>query len=999
MEDFNDEINKELELIDLESVKSDFSESEDEYDNIETEFEPLKENKWLDLFIAKTSEQSQKYEAVICDAETTLIEARHKVNKCVDQDSGANTASDLLSEDTEINEEILSSHGINDDGIKEKGDSSDVFQVDESKVGLNVVKQPVEHFDEEVSRKQHNELLGQINSIEADRLAVEQNLNQALQAELSVLKNLQLERLKLLDLKEENAVILIQRHYRGYIVRKIYASILETKIRESREKRSLERIVKFEREMKEKKEKESRLKRMEQEKEEKLRKLEEERIKKEEKKKEEERVRRQKEVEEHERIQEEKMKKEEEKLMQEKLKKANEEEKQRKDIEKRVEEEEKLMQEKLKKVQEKEKLLIEQKKKKEQEDKKREEKARKENSENNFIQPQPNIPTEGKNVKGDSAYTSVVKGGTEPISGVNFELKSGREFDGTHELSPETFTNKGFEVGQGRSENSASCVDFKPKVMTSDEKCQTDVSSRVETGEVNLNKILEKVDDGDCVGMEKKITLLEFLAETSCGALDGDKMDKNFKKKLGVQVDSDAATKSSSFHESHENVVGKVQFNTPSTTEECCVVDTAGQTQFNSASTNSVLVRDDLKSSESYIENTVRRKSQDIDESAELKPANCDSSLSSLDRENFVINCMKLWKEQCITWNPARVLEHSTERKRTPHYSTLEGIPERCIVNGVWPNHVENSSRKLENLLQVFIHASRELHGKEWSLRSLESCENLTHVTLVRCGLASLHGIQCCRNLKHIDVSHNKISSLPLDGMFRIKSLVAARNHLTSTNGVQGCTGLVHCDLSHNNITKITGVEDCIDLTHLNLSNNQLIKLSGLENSKHLVFLELSNNHLSSMHGLNACGLLRYLDVSSNNFMKLVFKQLGNLVLLDHLNLSRNNICEVKLDTETSYIWLPCLTQLDLSRNKISEDTFQVSTLKTMPQLQCHSYRWCWFENKISCQENQNKEFQESFSKPTKDKQEQTVQKPSLIEDVTKVKLPAAVKIQVMKLV
>uniref|UniRef100_H2XXK7 Uncharacterized protein n=2 Tax=Ciona intestinalis TaxID=7719 RepID=H2XXK7_CIOIN len=205
MEDFNDEINKELELIDLESVKSDFSENEDEYDNIETEFEPLKENKWLDLFIAKTSEQSQKYEALICDAETTLIEARHKVNKCVDQDSGINTASDQTSENTEIKEEILSNHGLNDDVTKEKGDSSEVFKVDESKVVLNVVEQPDEHFDEEVSRNQHNQLLGQINNIEVDRLAMEQNLNQALQAELSVLKNLQLERLKLLDLKEGNA--------------------------------------------------------------------------------------------------------------------------------------------------------------------------------------------------------------------------------------------------------------------------------------------------------------------------------------------------------------------------------------------------------------------------------------------------------------------------------------------------------------------------------------------------------------------------------------------------------------------------------------------------------------------------------------------------------------------------------------------------------------------------------------------------------------------------
>uniref|UniRef100_F6U3J3 Uncharacterized protein n=2 Tax=Ciona intestinalis TaxID=7719 RepID=F6U3J3_CIOIN len=407
-------------------------------------------------------------------------------------------------------------------------------------------------------------------------------------------------------------------------------------------------------------------------------------------------------------------------------------------------------------------------------------------------------------------------------------------------------------------------------------------------------------------------------------------MDKKSKGKLGTQIDRDA-TKNSSFHKSHKNVAEKVRLNIPSTTE-CCAVDTTGQTQFNTACTNSVLVTDDLKSSEKCTENTLRRKSQDIDDSA--KPVICDSSFSSLDHENFVINCMKRWKNQCITWDPARVLKSSTERKRTPHYSTLEGIPEHCIVNGVWPTQSENSSRKLENLLRVFIYFSRELHGKEWSLRSLELCENLTHVTLVRCGLASLHGIQCCRNLKHIDVSQNKISSLSLDGMFRIKSLVAASNRLTSTNGVQGCTGLVHCDLSNNNITKITGVEDCIDLTHLNLSNNQLIKLSGLENSKHLIFLELSNNHLSSMHGLNACGLLRYLDVSSNNFMKLVFEQLGNLVLLDRLNLSRNNISEVKLDPETSYVWLPCLTQLDLNRNKISEETFQVTTLKTMPLLQ-----------------------------------------------------------------
>uniref|UniRef100_H2Z8V2 Uncharacterized protein n=1 Tax=Ciona savignyi TaxID=51511 RepID=H2Z8V2_CIOSA len=307
MDCINAEIDKELELIDLESTNSDHDYSDDEQllDDSEFKLEKEKENKWLDLFLEKTSQQNQKYQELISDAQDVLDQVADNVktaSTCLNKDENVCHIKDVP-HDTENLTTDETSHHI-DDVITSKahevrdGDVIDFKISDDS--GLDVVKLTTtgdkvnnitafntEEYllhDEEFSSKVTNDcddLLVQIESIESDRVAREQSLNEAVQNELSLLRNLQLEQMKLKDARDKNAAISIQRFYRGYMARKVYGTILANKILESRQQRSMERVRKIEMEMQRKREEQLKLEQIKKEKEECLRRLEEEKLMKE----------------------------------------------------------------------------------------------------------------------------------------------------------------------------------------------------------------------------------------------------------------------------------------------------------------------------------------------------------------------------------------------------------------------------------------------------------------------------------------------------------------------------------------------------------------------------------------------------------------------------------------------------------------------------------------------------------------------------------------------
>ena len=104
------------------------------------------------------------------------------------------------------------------------------------------------------------------------------------------------------------------------------------------------------------------------------------------------------------------------------------------------------------------------------------------------------------------------------------------------------------------------------------------------------------------------------------------------------------------------------------------------------------------------------------------------------------------------------------------------------------------------------------------------------------------------KNLEYIDYSMNKIQSLDLSGMTKLKTVYCSLSsegtigNLTSLN-VSGCTALTKLDCSSNKLTTLN-ITDCTALEELDCQNNQLTKLSV--NSFYLEHIYCYRNKISS---------------------------------------------------------------------------------------------------------------------------------------------------------
>lgn len=138
-----------------------------------------------------------------------------------------------------------------------------------------------------------------------------------------------------------------------------------------------------------------------------------------------------------------------------------------------------------------------------------------------------------------------------------------------------------------------------------------------------------------------------------------------------------------------------------------------------------------------------------------------------------------------------------------------------------------------------------------------------------------------CKRITHLDLSHNKIVSLP-------KELSQLEN-------------LSHCNMSHNQISDLSSIEwvQLRSLTFLDISHNIVahvpVELSGLAR---LNRMDASNNLLQSLvpdlfsKSSNLCITLRELNLS-NNQLTMLPATLTNLRNLNELLLNNNKLSEI----------------------------------------------------------------------------------------------------------
>ncbi|XP_041529524.1 leucine-rich repeat and IQ domain-containing protein 1 [Microtus oregoni] len=222
------------------------------------------------------------------------------------------------------------------------------------------------------------------------------------------------------------------------------------------------------------------------------------------------------------------------------------------------------------------------------------------------------------------------------------------------------------------------------------------------------------------------------------------------------------------------------------------------------------------------------------------------------------------------------------------------------LQNGPW-----------KTLQQVTAITFQDLPG--YSISTLAECPNLQLLSLRRCGLTSLHGLNRCKNLKYIDAQENHIETINCENLENLCVLLLNNNLLTSIHGLDGCTSIQNLELSHNKITRISGLESLKSLQQLTVDHNQLISTKGLCEAPTVVYLDCSHNHLTDVDGIEPCGLLQIVKLQGNYLREP--PSLKNHVLLRELHLDDNSILNAEV---LSSCWLPLLQDLSISQNSLT---------------------------------------------------------------------------------
>ncbi|XP_042267634.1 leucine-rich repeat and IQ domain-containing protein 1 [Thunnus maccoyii] len=269
------------------------------------------------------------------------------------------------------------------------------------------------------------------------------------------------------------------------------------------------------------------------------------------------------------------------------------------------------------------------------------------------------------------------------------------------------------------------------------------------------------------------------------------------------------------------------------------------------------------------------------------------------------------WMKDCIPWSKLSLQNRRKQRgcvrswrgpRRVAEAGSLPPLsPDTLLQSTGWKSLKEVTTVTLEDLLGC-------------SLSTLAQCRQLRSLTLRRCGLKALEGINQLPELCYIDVQENDISFVDCENMTSLRVLRLGHNTLMSIHGLSGADNLAVLDLSHNSITRIAGLESLRRLQRLSVDHNQLISTKGLRDVYTLLHLDCSHNHLVNVEGLENSALLNTLDLTANSLAEP--PSLNNQVLLRELHLDDNSISSLQGLTAC---WLPLMQILSVAQNRITQ--------------------------------------------------------------------------------
>ncbi|XP_037624583.1 leucine-rich repeat and IQ domain-containing protein 1 isoform X1 [Sebastes umbrosus] len=308
------------------------------------------------------------------------------------------------------------------------------------------------------------------------------------------------------------------------------------------------------------------------------------------------------------------------------------------------------------------------------------------------------------------------------------------------------------------------------------------------------------------------------------------------------------------------------------------------------------------------------------------------------------------WMKDCVPWSKLSLQNRRKQKGSVRSRRGLRGAAEAGSLPPLCPDALLQSTG-WKSLQEVTTVTLEDLPG--CSLSTLAQCTQLRSLTLRRCGLKSLEGINQLPQLCYIDAQENNISFVDCENMSSLRVLRLGHNKLTSIHGLAGAENVDVLDLSHNSITRIAGLESMKRLQRLSVDHNQLISTKGLRDVYTLLHLNCSHNHLARVEGLENSALLNTLDLRANSLTEP--PSLNNQVLLRELHLDDNSISSLQGLTAC---WLPLMQHLSVAQNRLIQlpsmsDSVSLSNLdlrfNCLSELQnvCESMEGCLFLREV----------------------------------------------------
>eukprot|EP00824_Muranothrix_gubernata_P017515 TRINITY_DN35844_c0_g1_i1.p1 TRINITY_DN35844_c0_g1~~TRINITY_DN35844_c0_g1_i1.p1 ORF type:complete len:437 (+),score=75.48 TRINITY_DN35844_c0_g1_i1:60-1370(+) len=203
--------------------------------------------------------------------------------------------------------------------------------------------------------------------------------------------------------------------------------------------------------------------------------------------------------------------------------------------------------------------------------------------------------------------------------------------------------------------------------------------------------------------------------------------------------------------------------------------------------------------------------------------------------------------------------------------------------------------------------------------------------------ISNVEGLGTLQRLQRLDLSHNRISSLPPSffDLTSLRELNLEGNKLTSIHhAIAHLTDLSSLNLAQNRIESLPETFCSLtNLTKLNLRGHALTTLPpGFGQLQQLRSLNLEAFYHSSLatlpHELEQITTLRKLDLSWNQYLSLT-PVLSRLTSLENLRLNTMHLTTLPRDV----MELPNLTHLNAYINEIDEIPHEITALTTLQHL------------------------------------------------------------------